>query len=122
MLRDNLIADLTENCALRIMDMYRYIRNEKQEHVMSQQVYRSGTSIGANVSESKNAQSKADFINKLSIALKEAGETEYWLKLLFKSQTISEKEYTSIQNDLNIIIGTLVKIIQKTKENMDAEK
>ena len=122
MLRDNLIADLTENFALRIIDMYRYIRNEKQEHVMSQQVYRSGTSIGANVSESKNAQSKADFINKLSIALKEAGETEYWLKLLFKSQTISEKEYTSIQNDLNIIIGTLVKIIQKTKENMDAEK
>ena len=122
MLRDNLIADLTENFALRIIDMYRYIRNEKQEHVMSPQVYRSGTSIGANVSESKNAQSKADFINKLSIALKEAGETEYWLKLLFKSQTISEKEYTSIQNDLNIIIGTLVKIIQKTKENMDAEK
>ena len=122
MLRDNLIADLTENFALRIIDMYRYIRNEKQEHVMSLQVYRSGTSIGANVSESKNAQSKADFINKLSIALKKAGETEYWLKLLFKSQTISEKEYTSIQNDLNIIIGTLVKIIQKTKENMDAEK
>jgi four helix bundle protein len=122
MLRDNLIADLTENFALRIIDMYRYIRNEKQEHVMSLQVYRSGTSIGANVSESKNAQSKADFINKLSIALKEAGETEYWLKLLFKSQTISEKEYTSIQNDLNIIIGTLVKIIPKTKENMDAEK
>ena len=122
MLRDNLIADLTENFALRIIDMYRYIRNEKQEHVMSLQVYRSGTSIGANVSESKNAQSKADFINKLSIALKEAGETEYWLKLLFKSQTISEKEYTSIQNDLYIIIGTLVKIIQKTKENMDAEK
>jgi four helix bundle protein len=122
MLRDNLIADLTENFALRIIDMYRYIRNENQEHVMSLQVYRSGTSIGANVSESKNAQSKADFINKLSIALKEAGETEYWLKLLFKSQTISEKEYTSIQNDLNIIIGTLVKIIQKTKENMDAEK
>ena len=96
MLRDNLIADLTENFALRIIDMYRYIRNEKQEHVMSLQVYRSGTSIGANVSESKNAQSKADFINKLSLALKEAGETEYWLKLLFKSQTISEKEYTSI--------------------------
>ena len=63
----NLIADLTENFALRIIDMYRYIRNEKQEHVMSLQVYRSGTSIGANVSESKNAQSKADFINKLSM-------------------------------------------------------
>jgi len=121
MLRDNLIADLTENFALRIIDMYRYLRKEKQEYVMSLQVYRSGTSTGANVSESKNAQSKADFINKLSIALKEAGETEFWLRLLYKSQTISEVEYDSIQNDLNIVIGTLIKIIKKTKENMNDE-
>ena len=122
MLRDNLIADLTEDFALRIIEMYRYLQKEKQEYVMSLQVYRSGTSIGANVSESKNAQSKADFINKLNIALKEAGETEYWLRLLFKSQTISEVEFNSIQNDLNIIIGTLIKIIKRTKENMSSEK
>jgi len=121
MLRDNLIADLTENFALRIIDMYRYLRKEKHEYVMSLQVYRSGTSIGANVSESKNAQSKADFVSKLSIALKEAGETEFWLRLLYKSQTISEVEFNSIQNDLNIIIGTLIKIIKKTKENMTDE-
>ena len=110
---------MTENFALRIIEMYRYLRKEKHEDVMSLQIYRSGTSIGANISESKNAQSKPDFVSKLSIALKEAGETEFWLKLLYKSQTISEKEYESIQNDLNIIIGTLVKIIKKTKENMD---
>jgi four helix bundle protein len=122
MLKDNLIADMTENFALRIIEMYRYLRKEKHEDVMSLQIYRSGTSIGANISESKNAQSKPDFVNKLSIALKEAGETEFWLKLLYKSQTISEKEYESIQNDLNIIIGTLVKIIKKTKENMDIGK
>jgi four helix bundle protein len=122
MLKDNLIADMTENFALRIIEMYRYLRKEKHEDVMSLQIYRSGTSIGANISESKNAQSKQDFISKLSIALKEAGETEFWLKLLYKSQTISEKEYESIQNDLNIIIGTLVKIIKKTKENMGIEK
>jgi four helix bundle protein len=121
MLKDNLIADMTENFALRIIEMYRYLRKEKHEYVMSLQIYRSGTSIGANVSESKNAQSKPDFISKLSIALKEAGETEFWLKLLYKSQIISEKEYESIQNDLNIIIGTLVKIIKKTKENMEDE-
>ena len=121
MLRDNLIADLTENFALRIIDMYRYLRKEKHEYVMSLQVYRSGTSIGANVSESKNAQSKADFVSKLSIALKEAGETEFWLRLLYKSQTISEVEFNSIQNALNIIIGTLIKIIKKTKENMTDE-
>lgn len=118
MLRDNLLADLTENFALRIIEMYRYLQKEKKEYVMSLQVYQSGTSIGANVSESKNAQSKADFINKLNIALKEASETEYWLRLLFKSQTISEIEFNSIQNDLNIIIGTLIKIIKRTKENM----
>ena len=122
MLKDNLIADMTENFALRIIEMYRYLRKEKHEDVMSLQIYRSGTSIGANISESKNAQSKPDFVSKLSIALKEAGETEFWLKLLYKSQTISEKEYESIQNDLNIIIGTLVKIIKKTKENMDIGK
>ena len=122
MLKDNLIADMTENFALRIIEMYRYLRKEKHEYVMSLQIYRSGTSIGANVSESKNAQSKPDFISKLSVALKEAGETEFWLKLLYKSQIISEKEYESIQNDLNIIIGTLVKIIKKTKENMEIEK
>ena len=122
MLRDNLIADMTENFALRIIEMYRYLRKEKHEYVMSLQIYRSGTSIGANISESKNAQSKADFVSKLSIALKEAGETEFWLKLLYKSQTISEIEYNSIQNDLNIIIGTLVKIIKKTKENMEVEE
>ena len=118
MLKDNLIAELTENFALRVIDMYRYIRKEKHEYVMSLQVYRSGTSIGANVSESKNAQSKADFVSKLGIALKEAGETEFWLRLLCKSQVISEKEFNSMQNDLNIIIGTLIKIIKKTKENM----
>jgi four helix bundle protein len=121
MLKGNLIADMTENFALRIIDLYRYLRKEKHEYVMSLQVYRSGTSIGANVSESKNAQSKLDFISKLSIALKEASETEFWLRLLYKSQTISEKEFNSIMNDLNIIIGTLVKIIKKTKENMDSE-
>ena len=67
----------------------------------------------------KNAQSKLDFINKLSIALKEADETRYWLDLLFESETISEAEYQSITNDLSVIIGTLVKIIKKTKENLD---
>ena len=82
---------------------------------MSKQLYRSGTSIGANIAESKNAQSPADFVNKLSISLKEANETEYWLELLKLSDYISDKEYDSIQNDLNIIIGTLVKVIKKSR-------
>ena len=69
MLKDNLIADMTENFALRIIEMYRYLRKEKHEDVMSLQIYRSGTSIGANISESKNAQSKPDFVSKLSSLL-----------------------------------------------------
>ena len=118
MLHDNFIADFTEDFGLRIVNLYKYLRKEKKEYIISMQLYRSGTSIGANVAESKNAQSKADFISKLSIALKEAGESDYWLKLLLKSQTISVQEYESIKNDLNIIIGTLIKIIKTTKENM----
>ena len=118
MLHDNFIADFTEDFGLRIVNLYKYLRKDKKEYIMSMQLYRSGTSIGANVAESKNAQSKADFISKLSIALKEAGESDYWLKLLLKSQTINKIEYDSIKNDLNIIIGTLIKIIKTTKENM----
>lgn len=118
MLHDNFIADFTEDFGLRIVNLYKFLRKEKKEYIMSMQLYRSGTSIGANVAESKNAQSKADFISKLSIALKEAGESDYWLKLLLKSQTINKIEYDSIKNDLNIIIGTLIKIIKTTKENM----
>jgi four helix bundle protein len=120
MLKDNLIAELSKQFALRIIKLYKYLLIDKKEYIMSKQVYRAGTSIGANIAESKNAQSKADFISKLSIALKEASETEYWLELLCDSETISEKEFKSLSQDLNVIIGTLIKIIKKTKENMEA--
>ena len=120
MLKDNLIAELSKQFALRIIKLYKYLLTEKKEYIMSKQVYRAGTSIGANIAESKNAQSKADFISKLSIALKEASETEYWLELLNDSETISEKEFKSLSQDLNVIIGTLIKIIKKTKENIEA--
>lgn len=120
MLKDNLIAELSKQFALRIIKLYKYLLIDKKEYIMSKQVYRAGTSIGANIAESKNAQSKADFISKLSIALKESSETEYWLELLYNSETISEKEFKSLDQDLNVIIGTLIKIIKKTKENMEA--
>lgn len=78
----NTISILSKKFALRMIKLYKYLLEEKHEYIMSKQVYRSGTSIGANIAESRNAQSTADFINKLSIALKEADETEYWLELL----------------------------------------
>ncbi|MBP5799592.1 MAG: four helix bundle protein [Prevotella sp.] len=116
-MKRNVISELSIKFALRIIKLHKYLCDEKQEFDMSRQIYRSGTSIGANIAESRNAQSKADFINKLSIALKEADETEYWLVLLFQSGTISKTEYESILSDLQIIIGTLINIINKTKEN-----
>ena len=98
MQKDNLIAELSKKFALRIIKLYKYLENDKKEFVMSKQVYRSGTSIGANIAESKNAQSKADFISKLTIALKEADETQYWLELLYDSDTISIEEFKSLSN------------------------
>ena len=82
---------------------------------MSKQIYRCGTSIGANIAESQFAQSEADYISKLSIALKEAAETVYWFELLHETDFISTKQYESILNDAKTIIGTLVNIINKIK-------
>ena len=90
--------------------------NDKSEFVMSKQLLRCGTSIGANIAESEHAQSTADFISKLYIALKEANETKYWLTLLYRAEYLSETEYESMMKDLRIILGTLVNIIKKTKE------
>ena len=80
---------------------------------MSKQLYRSGTGIGANVAESIYAQSEADYINKLKIALKEASESKYWIELLYESQFLKEHEYLSLDNDVKTIIGTLINIINK---------
>ena len=111
----NVMEELSIKFALRIIKLYKYLIEEKNEYVMSKQVYRSGTSIGANIAESKTAQSDADFVSKLSIALKEANETKYWLVLLHESETISDEEYNSIENDINTIIGSLIIIIKKKR-------
>ena len=86
---------------------------ERNEYVMSKQLYRSGTSIGANLAESLFAQSDADYLNKLKIALKEASESKYWIELLSESGYLKENESLSLMNDVKTIIGTLVNIIKK---------
>lgn len=121
MTHDNLLYDLSKAFALRIIKLNRYLREERNEFMMSHQIYKSGTGIGANVSESMHAQSRADFIHKLEIALKEARETKYWLELLYESETIEEKHFSSIINDNNILIGTITNIVKKTKEGGDAQ-
>ena len=115
-MKEIVIANLSMDFALRIVKLYKYLCNEKTESVMSKQLLRSGTSIGANIAESEHAQSTADFISKLYIALKEANESKYWLTLLAKAEYLTETEYESMMTDLRIIIGTLVNTIKKTKE------
>ena len=115
-MKEIVIANLSLDFALRIVNVYKYLCDVKNEYVMSKQLLRCGTSIGANIAESEHAQSTADFISKLYIALKEANETKYWLILLSKAEYLNEKEYESLIKDLRIIIVTLVNTIKKTKE------
>ena len=102
--------------AIRIIRCYQYLTEQKNERVMSKQLLRCGTSIGANARESKNAQSRMDFLNKLNIALKEADETEYWLDLLHETAYIDDNQYNSLLNDCKELIAILVSIIKTLKE------
>ena len=111
---DNPIADLSFNFGVRIVKFYKYLAS-RNVYVLSKQILRCGTSIGANVQESIHAQSKADFISKMNVALKEADETEYWLRLLRESDIIDDSQFQSLIKDVRQIIGTLVKIIKNSK-------
>ena len=103
--------------AIRIVRFYRHMTEVKKEYVLSKQILRSGTSIGANVRESFSAQSKADFISKLSIALKEADETGYWLELLVESDYIDRTEYDSLNNDLKEVAALIASSVKTAKNN-----
>jgi len=103
--------------AIRIIGCYKYLIEEQRELVMSKQLLRCGTSIGANTRESKNAQSRMDFLNKLNIALKEADETEYWLDLLHETKYLDDKQYISLNNDCVELIKMLTAIIKSIKDN-----
>jgi len=104
--------------AVRCVNLYKLLSVEKKEFVISKQLLRSGTSVGANIRESRNAQSLADFINKLNIALKEADETQFWLELLFRTEYINEVEYHSINKDIDEIIAMLTASIKTNKEKL----
>ena len=105
----------SELFAKRIIKLYVYLSKTKHEHIISKQLYRSGTSVGANIAESRNAQSPADFINKLSIALKEADETSYWLKSLHNGGFLNDIEFESIYSD-NIELSKMLTSSIKTKK------
>ena len=101
--------------AIRIVRLHRYLLEQKKETVLSKQILRSGTSIGANLAEGEMAQSTADFIAKMQIALKEANETSYWLEILHKTDCITFEQYESMNNDLSRIIGIFVNVLKKIK-------
>ncbi len=115
------LHDKTLDFAIRVVNLHKYLK-KKKEFVMSRQLMRCGTSIGANVREAQRGESKADFIHKLSIALKEANEAEYWIVLLHRTEYLTEEMHLSINQDCNEIIGLLVKIIKTTKENQQRLK
>ena len=116
MKKENIVKDKSLSFAIRIVNLYKYLVAEKRETVMSKQLLRRGTSIGANIREAEQAQSRADFLSKQNIALKEANETEYWLELLMQTGFITQNEYESINNDCVELNKLLISIIKSTKQ------
>ncbi len=110
----NIIESKSFDFAVRIVNLYRVLTKEKTEYILSKQLLKSGTSIGANVAEAEKGQSRADFNAKMNVALKEANETDYWLRLLYATQYLNEKEFSSIKNDIDEIIAILTSICRKT--------
>ena len=113
---DNIIVDKSKSFAVRVIRLYKYLCDEKKEFVLSKQVLRSGTSIGANVKEAIRGQSKADFSAKMNIALKEASEAEYWLELLFETEFISSQQFESIYEDCTELIKLLTSIVKTSRK------
>ena len=115
---ESILKNKSFKFAIRIINLYKFLIKNKKEFVLSKQILRSGTSIGALVREAEFGQSKADFISKMSIALKEANETIYWLSLLNKTNYIFEKEYLSLKIDNNELIKLLVATVKTSKRNL----
>lgn len=112
---ENVIKVRSYAFAIRVIKLYKFLTTEKREFVLSKQVLRSGTSIGALVMEAEHAQSKSDFLNKMNVALKESNETKYWLMLLKDTNYISLNEFESLQKDSDEILKLLTSIVKSTK-------
>lgn len=120
-MKDNILYTKSMAFAIRCVNLYKHLTLEKKEFALSKQMLRSGTSIGANIRESRNAQSRADFINKMAIALKEADETQYWFELLHHTDFITEKDFTSINADVDELISILTSVIKTSKNKNNNE-
>ena len=120
-MKDNALIDKSIDFGARIVKLHRYLAKEKHESVLSKQILRSGTSIGANISEAQYGNSKADFVAKLHIALKEAAETEYWLHILRKSDYLDDKMSDSLLHDCLDIKRILIASINTAKDNSEKQ-
>ena len=109
-MKENVIVKKSYAFSVRIVKLQKYLVCNRHEYVMSRQICKSGTSIGANIAEAQRAQSTADFVSKMKIALKEANETQYWLKLLRETKYLSDREFTSLHSDLLEILKILTAI------------
>jgi len=118
------IHELSYDFGCRITRLFQYLTEdaEYKEYVQSKQLYRSGTSIGANVRESKHAQSDADFLSKMSIAYKEADETDFWLNLLHDNGYLDDKQFNSLENDITRLLKILTSIVKTMRIKLGLEK
>ena len=118
MRNENVILEKSKSFAIRVVRLYKYLSDEKKENVLSKQLLRSGTSVGANIREAIQGQSKKDFVSKMSVSLKEATETEYWLELLYETEYLSEEEYASISEDCKEVVKLLTAIVKSSRESL----
>ena len=113
----NVVFDKSKKFSIRIVRLYQYLCNEKKEYVLSKQLLKSGTSIGANIAEALCAISDKDFLSKMYIAFKECAETAYWLELLYETEYLTQQEYASVSDDCNELKALLSSITKTMKEN-----
>jgi len=117
-MKKNNIKDKTFSFAVRIVKLCKYLSENQKVYVLSKQLLRSGTSVGANVREAENGESKKDFIHKMAIAQKEINETIYWLELLKETEYLSYSQFESVNNDAIEIIKIIITIIKNIKTNL----
>jgi len=116
---ESIVRKKSFDFAVRIVKLYRFLCDEKKEFVLSKQLLRSGTSIGANIEEALHGQSKRDYLSKMNIALKEANETLYWIRLFHATELLDDKQKESVFTDCNEIVSILVAIVETTKKNLE---
>lgn len=112
------LEEMCINFSIRVINLYKYLTSEKKEFVLSKQLLRSGTSIGANLVEAQNAISKKEFLSKSYISFKEAAESGYWIELLYRTEYITKEQYTSLKMDCNELIKIFSSITKSTKESL----